>query len=672
LEERVQLGVIERRGETGMNPSKILVVEDEPITAKDVKEHLERLGYSVCGAVPTGRAAITCAEVAKPDLAVIDIRLKGKQDGIEVARTLRDLYGIPTVFLTAYKDQETLERAKLAEPVGYLLKPFSEQSLRLTIDLGLHKHATEERVRNAKQWFSTTLSCIRDAIFAFDSSERLSFANAAAEQLIGLPSRSVVGLPSDEVFSLLDHSSDKTRVLDLAAYYKEVTSHGDGEPREFLLRLPHKSESIGEAWFEVTGSLIEDHRQRSLGSVFVVRDIEHRKKIEREKILFEERLHQAQKMDALGKLASGVAHDFNNLLAGILGNINLLKTSCSPQFLELLDATEQDVARAAELAGKLLSASGGSLGRQSIVSVSSVVKECVNVASASFAPGTALRFHMSSSNLSVIGDAHQLHQIVFNILINARDAINEKTKSITKHLVEASGDTYIKVSIDEVSLDPNEVGHARPSKDGRYVAIRVSDSGIGMSSEVRNRMFEPFFSTKGVSRGSGLGLYVVYGLVKKLGGWIDTQTAPFEGTEVSVYLPCATQNSPASSATHQDKKSILVVGEELLTRDLAAAMGEQIGFRTLTAQSSLEACELIRRQSEDLALIVVDTASKLIDRLSLERELRRSGSRAKVIEIVSLSQKENTETPSLSHSLTLPKPFRLQDFTLVTQQALAS
>ncbi|NNM53962.1 MAG: EAL domain-containing protein [Spirochaetales bacterium] len=186
---------------------RILIVEDEKIIAFDLQRRLKAFGYDVVGNCATGAEALLLAEEEKPDLILMDIRLEGPLDGIETSKLIFSQWQIPSIFLTAYSDEATLERAKLAQPLGYLIKPFKERELLSTLDMAMYKSRLDAKLRDQERWVSSILNSIADGIIAIDLEQKIHFANPAALEALGLPSESVLGQPVKAIFSLLDEES---------------------------------------------------------------------------------------------------------------------------------------------------------------------------------------------------------------------------------------------------------------------------------------------------------------------------------------------------------------------------------------------------------------------------------------------------------------------------------
>lgn len=187
-----------------MLPPRILVVEDESIVAMGIEHRLQALGYQVAALVASGEAAIEKVAQTRPDLVLMDIQLQDAMDGIEAAERIRKRYNVPVVYLTAHTDHRTFQRAKVTEPFGYIIKPFHERDLHITIEMALYKHQMELKLAENEQWLMTTLRSIGDAVIATDSKGAIIFMNPAAEALTGWQQAEAIGLELPLVFSVMN------------------------------------------------------------------------------------------------------------------------------------------------------------------------------------------------------------------------------------------------------------------------------------------------------------------------------------------------------------------------------------------------------------------------------------------------------------------------------------
>ncbi|MBP1730359.1 MAG: putative sensor protein [Deltaproteobacteria bacterium] len=207
-------------GPKAAHPIRVLVVEDESVVSKDIQESLKGLGYVVCGTAMAGEEAIKKAESLHPDLVLMDIVLKGEIDGVEAAETIRSRFHVPVIYLTAYSDENTLNRAKVTEPSGYILKPFDERELHTTIEVAMYRHKMAKKLRDSERWFATTLKSIGDAVIATNTTGCITFMNPIAELLTGWSLKEAQGRELGEVFSIRDQDgcilikNPVTRVLE--------------------------------------------------------------------------------------------------------------------------------------------------------------------------------------------------------------------------------------------------------------------------------------------------------------------------------------------------------------------------------------------------------------------------------------------------------------------------
>lgn len=251
-----------------MTGTQILVVEDEIIVAEDIRRSLQNMGYNIPVTVSKGEDAIKTAGENNPDLVLMDIVIEGKMDGIQTAEQIRSRYNIPVVYLTAYSDIKTLERAKITEPFGYIIKPFKERELNINIEIALYKHRMEKKLKESKEWFITTLKSISDAVIATDPSGCVKFMNPVAQSMTGWALEEAYGKPLKDIFNIM---TEKTR--------RKVSAGGEGTDIAVNLTVlinRHKNKIP----VEVGSDPIRDDKENIIGIVTVFRDITERKKTE--------------------------------------------------------------------------------------------------------------------------------------------------------------------------------------------------------------------------------------------------------------------------------------------------------------------------------------------------------------------------------------------------------
>lgn len=249
----------------------ILVVEDEAITARDIRTRLERLGYEVPAIVHSGEEALALAERQRPDLVLMDIRLAGPMDGIETARQLRERFGVPVTYLTAYADESTIARAKQTMPYGFLLKPLEERELHSTIQMALYRHHLEEEVLEGRQWLATILSAIGDGVVATDADGLIRFLNPVAEDLTGWRQSEAMGQELSKVLKL------QRRPPVNEAAQGAVPRRAPGDPSDEAVLLSRRGTTTP---VDVTARTARDQKGNIVGFVWVFRDASRRKRIE--------------------------------------------------------------------------------------------------------------------------------------------------------------------------------------------------------------------------------------------------------------------------------------------------------------------------------------------------------------------------------------------------------
>jgi two-component system cell cycle sensor histidine kinase/response regulator CckA len=317
-----------------------------------------------------------------------------------------------------------------------------------------------------------------------------------------------------------------------------------------------------------------------------------------EKRRLEQQVLQSQKMESLGTLAGGIAHDFNNILAGILGYASFLKSKLSPDhdFFKYVDTIERSAIRAAELTSKLLAFTRGDKVNYKPVNINKLVRETMEIIKHTIDRSISVETKLDDSLPTIVGDAGQIQQVVMNLCVNARDAMSGGGK-----LVIASEKAL------RTDADPQRPADA---KDAMVVKISVSDSGTGMDKDVLARIFDPFFTTKAKGQGSGLGLPVVYGIVKGHDGFITVSSQPGQGTVFNVYFPVSGKPEIQGTSTVEPLRGrgelIFVVDDEEDIRSFISEVLKSHGYRILLAANGEQAVALYKKNNQDINLVILD------------------------------------------------------------------
>ena len=486
----------------------ILVVEDERVVAKDLQRTLANLGYEVPATAASSEEAIRLVVERCPALVLMDIHIKGEPDGIETARLIRARFDVPVVFLTAYADGETIARAKLTEPHGYLLKPVKAEELRSTVEVALHKHSVERRLRERERWFSATLNSIADAVVSADADGRVTFMNPAAEVLTRWRSEDAAGSPLADVVRLRDPSTKAAIDSPIASALRGLKvdqAEAELSPREG----PERSIAHTAAPIVGDGGVV-------LGAVLVLRDVSERKRLA-------QHLELTDRLASLGTMATGIAHEVNSPLGATMSNVafslDVLRekrpSPVEPWFDEVCEAlgdAYRGAQRVERIVADLLAFAHPPAGRPARTDVNRVLEWCLQAIRHELPSGIELVSQLTTVP-TVRAEEARLRQAFYNLVKNGVEAIT----------AARLGRNLIRVS---TQLDA----------DG-WVSVDIEDTGCGMSPELLKNIFDPFFTTKEVGSGTGLGLAICHGIVTSCGGRITVKSQVGSGSTFHVVLP---------------------------------------------------------------------------------------------------------------------------------------
>ena len=440
------------------------------------------------------------------------------------------------------------------------------------------------------------------------------------------------------------HGSDAQRVR--RAMEGALAKGRAPEPMEYRVVTP--SGDVRHVWAE--GELILDEDGKPLRVYGAVQDVTQRREAEEEHRSLEEQLRQAQKMDSVGQLAGGVAHDFNNLLQVILGNADLGLAVAGRDLQRTKDIfheIKRGAERAAELTQQLLAFSRRQVIRPIVLDLNDLVSGLLKMLRRLIGGEVEIDFRPFEDLPAVNADPGGIEQIIVNLALNARDAMPEGGKiSIETREVEAS--------ISRVQTYGLKAG-------GHYVVLEVGDTGTGMPASVRKRIFEPFFTTKEPGRGTGLGLSVVYGIVRQHEGGVHVQSWPGEGTSFEIWLP-ATKEEPGQDVRDSLKappggqETVLVVEDEDAVRRLAVAMLEGGGYRVLVASNGEEAIELFQKHAFEIDLILLDVVMPGMSGRTVRDQVRQLRPNVKILFMsgYDLGAKESLQPGAGEHLLHKP------------------
>ncbi len=353
------------------------------------------------------------------------------------------------------------------------------------------------------------------------------------------------------------------------------------------------------------------------GFAFVL-DLTERKKLEHQFL-------RAQRMESIGTLAGGVAHDLNNILAPIVMSIDLLKISATdPQARSILETIEVSAKRGTDIVRQVLSFARGLEGERIEVQPNHLLKDLENIIKDTFPKNIRLHFTIPNDTWAILGDPTQVHQILLNLCVNARDAM--------------PGGGILSINVENAILDEHYTAMNIQAKVGRHVKISVTDSGTGMPPDVVDKIFEPFFTTKELHKGTGLGLSTVMAIVKSHTGTINVYSEPGKGTTFKVYLPAMEMSSGArkqqseqASLPRGNGEKVLVVDDEASILAITSQTLQAFGYRVLTATDGAEAVALYAQHRHEIAVVLTDMSMPILDGAATIRALMRINPGVKII-----------------------------------------
>lgn len=582
---------------------KVFIVEDESLVAMDLEDRLIKMGYAVCGIADNGEDALEGIVDEKADLVLMDIHLRHGPDGVDVADSLRKMSDVPVIFVTAHADDSTLRRAGQAEPFGYVLKPFDERELRATIEMALHRHRAESRLRKVERWLGTMLRSIGDGVIATDEQGTVTLINPLAESLTGMSVEQALGQPLAEVMNLQGEGGNPETE---AYFYQAMNATGAVLLAENLTMSVKDGRKL-----PVEGSIspIRDDDGQITGCVAVFRDCTRSKQLQEERRALEIKMQETQRLESLGVLAAGIAHDFNNLLTVVTMNASLGKTFVPRESSVLRSLTDIQAAaeRAAQLCNQMLAYAGQGPVCMEDLCINELTQETAQLLTTAISKKTMLSLDLGDDMPKIKGDRSQLQQVIMNLVINGSESLQD-----------LPGKIKLKTRFQHVSKELLFQCRAGGSlKEGNYLMMEVKDTGDGMTPEVLARIFDPFFTTKFTGR--GLGLAAVLGIVRSHGGDLSVESIPGAGTTFRIYLPASGAVVEAAPVQAMNSTNWLGTGHALIVDDEATirfagqALLSHLGFHVDMAEDGMRGLEKILRRGGSYQVVLLDLTMPNLD-----------------------------------------------------------
>jgi len=504
-------------------------------------------------------------------------------------------------------------------------KPFQYIAIRFDIT---ERKLAEERIRQQ----ASLLDNAQDAILVCDLKYQILYWNKGAERIYGWDLAEVLGKNIREI--LLE--GNERRIAEIHAALQESES--------WKSEARHTSKAGNKLIVESRWTLIGNEQGQPDYILIINTDVTEQKKTE-------EHLLRAQRMESIGTLAGGIAHDLNNILSPIVMSVEMLGLKDNdPETKRWLSLIGENAERGADLIKQVLTFARGLEGERIPVQVKHIVKDLVNVLHETLPKSISLKYDVATSPWLISADPTQIHQVLMNVCLNARDAMPD-------------GGT-LKVAVENIKIDENYVRMNPEARPGGYVQMTVEDTGTGMKEETVKRIFDPFFTSKALGHGTGLGLSTALTIVKSHEGFINVYSELGRGTRFSIALPAmedevetAVQES-ASAYRRGNGETVLVIDDEENIIQITVATLEHFGYKTISAADGAEGLAVYKERPGKVDLVLTDMSMPEMDGPSMIKTLRSIDPSIKIVGMSGLMNSEQTaELESLQVAAFLTKPF---------------
>ncbi len=530
-------------------------------------------------AIRTGKASIFNNITTDPDFS------PWRKDALNLGygsilglplNTNSDTFGALTIYAAepnAFNEDEVMLLTSLSDNLAYgimTLRTLTEQ-----------KKAEKASIQSEEK-YRTLFEESKDAVFISTPEGRYLDINRAGIELLGYASKEEL-LAIDIARDLYVNPEDREKY--------EKMLHENGFTKDYEIEMKRKDGS--KLTVLTTSSVVRDEKGSVTAYRGIMRDITEHKKLE-------EQFLQAQKMEAMGRLAGGIAHDFNNLMTAVIGYSDLVLRELPKKHFasDKIEIIKDAGNKASDLVRQLLAFSRNQMLEIKPVNLNEIVHNMNKIFERTIGEDIELELNIDKPVKNVSADAGQIEQVLMNLVVNARDAMTNGGRLI--------------IETDNVYLDKAySLMHSQLVKPGHYVMLSVTDNGAGMSPEIREKIFDPFFTTKGTAKGTGLGLSTTYGIVKQHNGYIWVYSEPDKGTTFKVYLPATEEEvketrKAGPSITSEGTETILVVDDQPLIRQFVSDVLQPLGYKLYEADSAEEALNIAEQVEGRIDLLLTD------------------------------------------------------------------
>jgi two-component system, cell cycle sensor histidine kinase and response regulator CckA len=637
---------------------RVLIVEDLEDDMLLMLRELRRGGYTLDYIrVDTPATMKAALDRQSWDIVIADYTLPAfsAPDALKLLQSQK--LDLPFIIVSGTIGEDVAVAAMKAGAHDYIIKgnlarlvPAVERELREAQERR-KRYSTEQALRESEERFRQLAENIVESVFWMSdpSARQFLYVSPAYERIWGRSSESLYANFREWLEAI--HPQHRQRVQ-TSFCDRALTGNYD---EEYQIIRPDGS----LRWIRDRGFPIRDNAGEPYRVVGIAEDITEKKQ-------WEAQFLRAQRLESLGTLASGVAHDFNNILTPILAAAQLLPVKLpklDEKELSLFKLIEDSAKRGADLVKQILAFARGVEGKRVSLQVRHLLLEIVQVVKQTFPKSIQIRTDIPSTDLwTVSADATQLHQVLMNLCVNARDAMPDGGilgLSANNILID---EAYTRINLD--------------ARVGSYVVITLSDTGIGIPPELLERIFDPFFTTKEVGKGTGLGLSTVLGIVKNHGGFIKVKSEVEGGTKFQVYLP-AVEDTAAQQTEEQlllagNGELILIVDDEPLIQQVTKTSLEDNNYTTLLANDGIEAIALYAEYKHEISLVLMDIMMPSMDGLTALRTLQKLNPKLLAIATSGLtSNKQLAEAIGLGVKAFLPKPYTAKELLDILQKVLS-
>ena len=608
----------------------ILHIDDEDSIRLSIQGFLEDHEYEVISA-ENGRIGLELFRTSNPDLVLVDLRMP-EVDGLDVVSEVNKLAPeTPVIVVSGTGVIADAVRAIQLGAWNFIEKPIQDMSVLLhAVSNGLERarlirenrdyqenleqkvveqtktlQQKHQELKNSEEFFRGIIENSSDVVLIINDAFRVIYESPSHTRIFGYSPGQII----NKSFLNYAHKDDKDEIESMLHSIKAIP----GQVENIKFRFRHSDES----WRNVEGTATNLLMITSIkGFVINIKDIT-------ESMELQKQLSQAQKMESIGTLAGGIAHDFNNLLTVINGfsDFILMKLKENDLFHREISAIRKAGDRAKHLTRQILAFSRKEVYQPKIISINDVILDFNKMINRLIGEDIKIEINLLPNIPDIKADTSQIEQILINLIVNARDAINQKT--------EKASEKKITIETNQMYLDKSYAVKHLGSKEGLYVSFDVIDSGIGMTEENIQRIFEPFYTTKEKDKGTGLGLSMVYGIVKQNDGDIIVTSTPGIGSAFRILWPIAVEkpDTDTKEKAHESKLTgkgtILLVEDDEQVKNFACAALKTFGYSVYTAQNGREALELVKKRNIMVDLLFTDMVMPDMNGNELSEKLKK-------------------------------------------------